>query len=169
VPAIGKPARITGELIESSPTADARSRAVRADDPAGRNASAGRLDRIACDTGYGRRPQHLDARPRGLVDQMVMQRGATESNAVAMREVGRHGMPFTTKANAAEAKPLALRKHDPNPSSGGEGIGHEPFPAGFIDGRPVAVRDHDAEPSEPRCDRGCETSRSAADYKNVCV
>jgi hypothetical protein len=127
------------------------------------------LDRIACNAGDGRRPQHLDSSPRGLVDQMVMQRGAAESNAVAVGEVGSHRMAVAVEADATEAKALALRKHDSNPSSSCDGIGHEPFPAGFIDGRAVAVRDYDAESSEPRCDRGRQTSRSAADYKNICV
>jgi hypothetical protein len=69
------------------------------------------------------------------------------------------------------AKPAAARfgQMNSNFCCRGNGIGHQPLTAGFVDRRPVAVGYPDAKASRARGKGSRDSGGSAANYENVSI
>jgi hypothetical protein len=102
------------------------------------------VNRIVADAGNRRRPQHLDAGVARLFNQFLVKRGTAETHSVAMRELGGNGVPLAQEPNPPEAEARLFRQPDTDSGGRGEGIGHQPFAASFIDRRVAAIGHYDA-------------------------
>ena len=78
-------------------------------------------------------------------------------------------MALAKKSNPAEAEALIFGQMNSDSGCGGDGIRHQAFSAGFVDGRAIAIGYPATESHVSRGDSGRDPGRPAADYENVCV
>jgi hypothetical protein len=83
-----------------------------------------------------------------------MKNGAAHSEAGAGSEIGGGGHAPAEKSDAAERDGLAGRDCYAELRDGGNGVGHEAFSTGFIDGRALGVGYGDGETEASRGEGG---------------
>ena len=98
-----------------------------------------------------------------------MQQRPSETDAVAVRELAATECPSPWKRMPGKHEALSLGQDDPDSIGSGDGVGHESFTAGFVDGRAIAVGNHDAKASGAGGNGELRDLRSTADYENICV
>jgi hypothetical protein len=98
-----------------------------------------------------------------------MKQRPAETHAVSVWKPGRDRMAFAVEADAGETEAFLRGQVDSDSLGSGDGVGHESFTTGFVDGRAIAVGDDDTKTSGAGGNRDCEACRPSADDENVCV
>jgi hypothetical protein len=131
--------------VESGPGADAGGGAVGTDEPFAGDGFAGQGGGFF-GGGFdhqGSIPGEADAEVLSAVEEVGMERGATDAYAGAVGEVGGDAGLVGGEKDAGEFGTVVRVKLDAKLDEGVTGVGHEAFAARFVDGRASSVGEED--------------------------
>jgi hypothetical protein len=81
-----------------------------------------------------------------------MQNGATETEALALREIRLYGAVFAEETDATEGVAAGIRYVETDSRRGFAGIGQQAFTAGFVDGRMITICNDHTKPLAAGCE-----------------
>jgi len=112
-------------------------------------------------------PQKGDVPQHGALQQQKVQSRAPHTLSAAARESRLHAMPVPDEADAPERKRSVGGNGDPQLQKRLDGVGHQSFAAGLVNGRFCWIHDEHAEAFRARRDSRGQARGSAANDEDV--
>jgi hypothetical protein len=129
--------------------------AIGADDPMRLELEISANDSVRMQASHWRVPEELDPGLMRPFSEQALQRCPFYARSVTGREIGGYATGFVTELDTPKRASFAGRNANAEASKPPDGIRHQPFAAGLVDGRMPPVENDGSEPQARSFDSGC--------------
>ncbi len=154
-------------VVKTHPIAHSRSLPICADNPAALDPARAQQDFSATNPGHPRPPEKFHPCRCGSLDENPVQGGSSDTHSQPLGECTLHGCSRFDETDSAEGHRLSGIECHAEVFERRDGVGHQTFATGLINGRLGGIRDYDVETLLTESNSCGQTCRSATHNESI--